>query len=105
MPLDSSRLAPRASDSSFGTQPRPCQGAAVFYGSPGEGGASRPGLEHSLRSGPRDGLGGHDHVDGVARAESKGDDSSGHQEPGCADEASSRIAAWLWPRWRASMPW
>ena len=84
MPLDSSRLAPRASDSSFGTQPRLCQGAAVFYGSPRQGRASRPGLERSLRSGPRDGLHGHDHVDGVARAESKRGDASGRQGPGCA---------------------
>jgi hypothetical protein len=62
--LDSSRFAPQAHDSSFG--------------------ASRPRLEYSLRSGPRAGLYGHDHVDGVARAGSKGGESSGLIGVGCA---------------------
>jgi hypothetical protein len=101
--LDSSRLAHRRR--LFVRRPAaPMSGCRRLLWKPRRGRASRPGLEHSPRSGTRDGLHGHDHVDGVARAESKGGDPSGHRGRAARDEASSRIAAWLRPGWRASTP-
>jgi hypothetical protein len=59
--LDSSRLAPQAPDSSFGTS-RACAGVPSSCAEAQERAALADHGLNSLRSGPRDGLHGHDHV-------------------------------------------
>ena len=82
MSPDSSRLAPHAPDSSFGT------GRVYATVSPSWRKPRRErrkpttaGTQPTVRT--RDGLHGHDHSYGVARAEGKGGGSSGRQQPCC----------------------